>query len=292
METIWHHVLEKELEVIPSDHPILMADPLSNRNSARERTAQIVFESFNSPAFCTIPSAVLSLHASGRNTGLVIDSGSEVTDIVPIHNGSIIQDACDRFDIAGDDLTDYLRKQLTDAGYEILTNTGSDIVRDMKEKFGYVALDYEEEMLFTLQSSHSAKAYELPDGQVILVGVERLATTECLFQPCMLGLDSRPLQASVYRSIMKSDEGIQNDLFENIVLSGGNTLFRDLPERLQKEIADFDSNKHNTSVIAPPHRKYLAWIGGSMLASQAGFQNWVSKEEYEEVGPSIIHRCI
>ena len=90
---------------------------------------------------------------------------------------------------------------------------------------------------------------------------------------------------------MKCDVDIRKDMYVNIVLSGGNTMFPGFDERMQKEITALAPPTLLIKVIAPPDRKYSVWIGGSVLASLSTFQQmWVSKQDYDESGPSIVHR--
>ncbi|KAL5833244.1 hypothetical protein ACOSQ3_016918 [Xanthoceras sorbifolium] len=185
---------------------------------------------------------------------------TQIIHTVPIYKGYALPHAILRLNLAGRDLT-----------YR-------EIVRDIKKKLAYVALDYEQELETAKSSSSIETNCELPDGQGITIAAERFRCPEVLFQPSLIGMEAPGIHETTYNSIMKCDVDIRKDLYGNIVFSGGSTMFPGITDRMSKEITDLTPSSMKIKVVAPPEKKYSVWI------------MWISKAEYDESGPSIVHR--
>ncbi|XP_028295953.1 uncharacterized protein LOC114457963 isoform X5 [Gouania willdenowi] len=291
MEKIWQHTFQ-QLCVDPEDHPVLLTEAAMNSMENRQRMVQVMFESFNVPLTYVAMQAVLALYAAGRTTGVVFDSGDGVSYSVPVFEGYSLPHAVQRFPMAGVDVTMHLKKLLQEQGVSMRTTAEQEIVREMKEKCCYVALDYQEELKGGTSSSRETH-YTMPDGQIVTLGTERFRAPEILFKPELIGRDHYGLHVGIFKSILGSDIDLRRCFLGNLVLSGGNTLLPGLPERLQAEIrsllpADMASA---VKVSSPTNRDFSVWCGGAVLASLSGFSSaWISQEEYEEYGPQIVFR--
>ncbi|CAK5029191.1 unnamed protein product [Meloidogyne enterolobii] len=287
MERIWHHTFYNELRLEPMEHAVLLTEAPNNPKANREKMTEIMFETFKIPSMYVANQAVLSLYGSGRTTGVVINSGYDVTHIVPVYECYAISPAILHLDFAGNDLTDYLMKVAflsflfnksvfkkiinEHSRYSVIKTTEREIVGKIKEKLCYVALDFKQEM--SKAASSLEKKYELPDKDVITIGNECFRCPEALFQPSFLGMNMNGIHETCFNSIMKCDKSLSKELFANIVLSGGTTMYPGISDRMKKELTDLTPRTMNINIIAPPDRKYTAWIGGSVLASLPTFQN-------------------
>ena len=235
---------------------------------------------------------------------MVVDSGYDVSHIVPIYEGSTVPRAIKRLDFGGHHLTKLMVKDLHTRGYTFKTAAEVELVRDIKKTMTYVAMDYDEEL--KKGTSVTTKDYELPEGSVITLDVARFKCPEALFQPSMMNEKSDGIPKATLNAIMSCDCDIRKDVFANILLAGGSTMFPGFEKRLMKEITalvppNIARHDETINIIALPgseskfqdwsQRRYSAWYGGSILADHDSFQSyWITKAEYEDTGPSIVHR--
>ncbi|KAH0785167.1 actin [Histomonas meleagridis] len=231
MEKIWCHAFYNELRVDPAEYAVLLTEAPTSPKGMREKMLQIHFETFNVPAcyICTQP--VLSLYSTDCVTGVVLESGDGASFAVPIYEGYSFPHAIKGFNLAGRDITSYLQKILIQRGYLLTTFNERKIVRDIKEIIAYVALDYDEELAKADTTSECDISYALPNGDVISIGNERFRCTELLFRPYFGGFDFDGIDQYLFASIMECGADVRKDLFGNILLSGGNTMFEGFAER-------------------------------------------------------------
>lgn len=285
---VWHFA------IIPNhflQHPVLLTEPPLNPRSNRDTAAQILFETFNVPALYTSIQAVLSLYASGRTTGIVLDAGDGVSHAVPVYEGFAMPSSIRRIDVAGRDVTEHMQTLLRKAGYVFHTSAEKEVVRIIKEKVSYVAADpkrEEKEWAGAKLGEGKVVEYALPDGNKIKVcfssrnsvtcansyqiGAERFRAPEILFDPEIIGLEYPGIHQIVVDAINRTDLDLRKSLFGNIVLSGGSTLTKGFGDRLLHEVQRLAVKDMRIKIFAPPERKYSTWIGGSILAGLSTFR--------------------
>merc|ERR1719446_652873 len=153
MEKVWHHTFYDALRVNPEDHAVIVSEPCMNPKKNRERMVEMLFEKFSVPAAYIVIQAVMSLYSYGRTTGAVVDSGDGVTHVVPVYEGFTLPHAIQRLDLAGRDLSEYMVKILTEVGYNMVSSSEKELVRDMKETSCYVCMDGKDEEMKKVQES-------------------------------------------------------------------------------------------------------------------------------------------
>jgi actin-related protein len=291
MEKIWEYTFENQLRVKSNDRYVMLTEAPLNPKKNREKMMEIMFEKFNVPASYIAIQGVLSLYASGRTTGIILDIGDGVTHTIPIYEGYNIPNAINRYDLAGRDITEYMQKLLEYSGLRVNTSSEREIIRDIKEKLCYVAMNTEDESKL-YKAKNMTRSYKLPDGNVVKIGDEMFMAPEVLFNPSLIGKEYDGIDRAIFDSIQKSDMDIRKDLYSNIVLSGGTTMIKQLDKRLEKELNILKPPRMDkVKIISQPERKYSVWLGGSILSSLSSFEDsWIHKQEYKEYGNLIVHR--
>jgi len=304
MTHLYNYTFFDRLKIDPKEHKIMLTEAAMNPKKNREKLVECMFETYGfDGVHCSIQ-AVLTLYAQGLLTGVVVDSGDGVTHIVPVYEGFAMPDKIKRLDIAGRHLTEYLIKLLLLRGYTFNRTADFETVREIKEKLCYVGYDLELEKKLALETTTVMSQYTLPDGRVIKVGAERFEAPEALFQPSLIGVESRGLGQLIFDSINQSDMDTRPELYKHIVLSGGSTMYPGLPSRLEKEIRKCyldtvaKGNKAQASKLKlriedPPRRKHMVFLGGSVLADIMKDKEafWMTKAEWEEKGTAVLSKC-
>ncbi|KAB1224830.1 Actin-related protein 7 [Morella rubra] len=306
MEDLLNHVLYTGLGwEIGNEGQILFTDPLATPKSVREQLVQLMFETFNISGFYASEQAVLSLYAVGRISGCTVDIGHGKIDIAPVIEGAVQHIASRRFEVGGIDLTKLLAQELGKSNP--LVNISMSDVEKIKEQYSCCA---EDELAYDkTKNSCQLEKHTLPMGScetkktasllltcVITIGREKYNIGEALFQPSLLGLEAHGIVEQLVRSISTVSSDNHRQLLENTVLCGGTVSMPGFEERFQKE-ASLSSSAIRPALVKPPEympenlTMYSAWVGGAILAKVVFPQNQhVTKADYDETGPSIVHR--
>ncbi|KAM5221505.1 actin-related protein T1-like [Ctenodactylus gundi] len=288
MEKLWKHLFERELGVDPKEQPVLLTEASLNPREARERIAEIMFETFNVPALYLSNHAVATLFASACDTGLVVDSGDQVTCAVPVFGGLAVPQAVTKLSLGGRQITEHLLWHFLDRDctYPCVLNRA--VLDDVKEKLCYIPWCSEKESY--KRRLEVPRDYTLPDGHVIHMEEHLCQAPEALFCPQKLGIQDLGLSEMVYDSILKCDTDMQQRMFAGIVLSGGSTLFPGLEERLLGELKQLTGQGTFINISDPPDRCFSAWKGASIMASMSAFkQMWATSDEFKEFGKSVVN---
>ena len=280
-ETLMHYLLYNQIEVVPEEMSVLVTEtPLSLKEN-RAKTAELLFEKFNVEKCHIANSSMLGLFAYGKTSGIVVDSGFNITSTVPIYEGFPLQYASLKINLGGEDLSLKLLdliKNKVDNSFRLIK--GRLLADDIKEQKGYISLNNEEE-------EQEESTYILPDGKELKLGNELFKANEILFNP---GESNELISISrmVIDSLGKCDDDVRNDINESICLIGGNTLMKNFPEKLRMELSDNkDTGSFNLSFV--PERQFSSWVGGSIMSSLDNFQYmWVTKEEFDEKGKTLV----
>ncbi|RHY27699.1 hypothetical protein DYB32_006601 [Aphanomyces invadans] len=278
MEKVWDYTFEHEMRMNPEaiSMPVLCTWSSPTPKAQLEKTAQIMFESFKTTAFYSMQQCVLSLFASGRTRGLIIEAGHGSSHAVPIFEGYALPHATLHLGIGGFDITKHLELLLNRHGHALKSFTHT-LFADLKESHCYTPPMTPPGMIHTNNydsSNNSSKPYELPDGTVISIHPDcRTKATDILFHPNQLADDHPAKHAKSLPDLAshRLHQELQTKLSESDI----------------RIVPDYNSRERGYNT----HRKMAAWIGGSMFASLPTFKDiQITRQEWEEYHESIIDR--
>ncbi|KAG7233083.1 hypothetical protein INR49_007508 [Caranx melampygus] len=256
MERIWQYVYSKEqLQTFSEEHPVLLTEAPLNPSKNREKAAEVFFETFNVPALFISMQAVLSLYATGRTTGVVLDSGDGVTHVVPIYEGFAIPHSIMRVDIAAG--TCPATSACCCCARKATTSTPRQSSRCPHHQRG--------------KDGGRACYLSLNPQKDETLETERLSTSSRWKH---FKYRTGPVPSS--RAALQTRPDRRRELGDP----------RGFGERLLTEV-----KKLAPKDVKIKERLYSTWIGGSILASLDTFKKMlVSKREYEEDRARAIHR--
>ncbi|KAL2917326.1 Actin-related protein 4 [Polyrhizophydium stewartii] len=328
LEALWDHVYARALRAEPTEHPLLFCEPSWNPREKREKLCELAFEKYQVPAFYLGRSAVLSAFAAGKPSALVVDSGAAFTSVVPVYDGYVLKKAIRRAPLGGDFVSDQIRMTLENLGVELVPQfmvaskmpvdpqAPPSFVRAERPnttksftEFGMEQLlqEFKETIVQIAESRFDEKSYrkrpqrsfEFPNGFNRPFGLDRFKCVEGLFNPqyALTRPGAEPIQTTITRLIAECtgecDFDLRSTMINNIVLTGGNSLLPGFADRLYTELhlALPGARVKVHAAGGPLERRFGPWIGGSILASLGSFhQLWISKQQYEEMGPSVEKR--
>ena len=285
MDQLWNHAF-RETHLDLSESAVVFANHHTKdlSKAQAEQITQIMIESFEVPAFYLAKSTTLATYYASKPTAAVIDCGETVTDICCVYEHCGITRTVTPVNVAGRDLTYYLQSLIE--GVHWPSDGWFPFVRDIKEKHAYVALDFDAEV-----KKAEKVDCESPWDNKFSIAEQRLRCPEILFKPSINGLQCEGIGQALFNAIMKCDGDIRPQMFSNIILSGGTTLCKGFPERIEKEIKSLAPQGTEVNVIALPDRHLAAWVGGSVLGRAEAFKEMtISRAEYDEEGACIVHR--
>ena len=294
MELVLSHTFYEHLRLCPAEHPVLMSQPPFSPKGTRETITEVMFERFEVPAFSVQTSAVLALFSSGRTTGVAIDLGGGNFRASVVTDGTFSKDASLTLPISGRFITDYLRQDIQKSPHftdEQKQDVGRPsywhFLNQMKQTCCFVSQDFDSDIK---NSTQHAKQHELPEGIFVTLDKERFRCTEAIFNPNLYGVEMEGIQHQAYNAALRAPASTTKTLLSNFMLCGGSSLFPGIVSRLENELSKLNKTEYEIKLAAPEGRELAVWNGGAKMAVDKGLGHiWMSKDEYDEYGPTYVH---
>ena len=277
----------EKIRLAPEECGIIFTEPINCFKEDREKIAQIFFEDYNIPKLFIIKPTVLTLLSEGKYTGIVAQLDDDVSNFVPVFDCFKLDKASIRSDFGRKDLIDYMEILLNDK-YYFITNYNKSVIEKIVGEC-YVALNYEKE-LYNLEEFN----YLLPDGKEISIKEQRIKCPEILINPSNYFKDTNNENKSIVKnidnSIKKCDEDKQKDLYNNIYLTGINSNFGGLKERVKLELENLKSYSSNYDIQVFNNSQGIEKGVENFFSNKAFEGMWITREEYEEEGATVVNK--
>ena len=203
MSLLWDYCIRKKLGIEGdlNDRKILLTETPKNSNENKERMGELVFEKLGFGYFNIEPQPKLALYCEGDETGIVLDSGDNFTNCVPIAYNYILHHQTKTLDIAGRHITDYLIKLLHTRGNPLYQIVDFEFARQFKEKYCFVSCDINSDRKFDKETTYYNSIHKLPDGRKIKISGEKFEAPEILFNPYLYQNESPGIHEMLYNII-------------------------------------------------------------------------------------------
>jgi actin-related protein 7 len=299
LESLLHHILYGRCGwQHDTEGAVVIAEPLFTPKADREQLCQLLFEQFNVEGLFVHDSAVLSLYAVGKFSGLVADVGHGKLDIAAVMDGATNAAACRRFTHAGQDLNAHLLRLLQQRGAALRDPRR---LRDLKHLCAAAADSAAayDQMVAAGGAAEPQQRFTLPDGQELdLGGSEGQQLLEPLFRPQLLGREAPGVAELATECILLNYDGLgRKAVYDNLLLCGGGSAAAGLQQRFVREmrllspLAAQPGGCGVAEYLPQSAQLCAAWSGGAVMARVVQGQNQLmGKGDYEEGGPAAVHR--
>ena len=280
-------ISDKDLTNSLNQGSILFTEPIIHNKDQRMDLTKFLFEKYEIGGLFFLNNSVLSSFSYGKSSCVVFDSGHSQSNVVPVHDGMIIKNAINFFNLNGKNIeeiiiNDLIKKQCNEwEGFDILQKI--QILSEIKD------------MLFTPDENKENKRYVLPDKKIIEINDEFVNNMKLGIKNKLIGNDEHNLKSIIFKSISSVLLDIKKELINNIFICGGNSLifnnyFNDLKDSMARQLVAGTVVKLTTHP-SKIERSLASFLGASIISSLNIYKETiVKKEEYEEHGAIVIEK--
>ena len=283
-EKLFHYIFKEKLQIEEVNYNILIIDSIFTSTKEHETIAQILFEKFKIFNLHFEPQSIMSLYSTSKSSGLIVNSGEISTEIVPIYEGYIISNCINKFMIGGYHLTQKFMEKYKNE-FEMYNVCNKYYMgQKIKEKYSQIFPTRKEYEDIMNKNDINKLQYNLPDGNVIELGKEIYEIPELIFNPNdSFNFQTQNLPEIIIDTINKCEISTRKELYNNIILGGGNTCIKGFEQRLKTEINNI--RKKNCGIISLEERGYSAWIGASRISTWGSFETqWITRTDFFNKG--------